>query len=113
MTISADKLSTLIDFHRYPIQCWKYHHGDVVADTIAALEELRALEDKVDVSDEVLSQLPDEDELSDIIDTLKDTLEMNKAEMIECIHDVLKMLEQKQTEMMHRAEYARDVWGSV
>lgn len=110
MTVSADKLSTLIDFHRYPMQCFKYHHGDMVLDTIDALEKLRSIEDTIDVSDEVLAQLPAEDELVEIIDTLKDALEMNKPEMIERIQEVLDMLEEKQSTMSHAAEYARDVW---
>lgn len=117
MVVSTDKLTTLIDFHRYPLQCWPYHHGDVNADTIDALEELqnvRGIESKItDDAGEVLAQLPAEDELVEIIDTLTDALEMNKADMLEQVKRVLTMLEDKQMTMFNSAEHARDVWSDA
>lgn len=114
MSVTDDKLTSLINFYRYPMQCWPYHHGDVTVDTLTVLEDVSTCRAEVeaikDVADEVLAQLPAEDELSAIIDTLKDALDMNKSEMIELIQEVLGMLEEKQTTMSHAAEYARDIW---
>ena len=94
------------------------YQGDFMRDAADQLEQMgetRAqLEHITDSADEVLAQLPAEDELVDVIDTLRDALEeRTKAEIIERIEKVLVMLEDKQREMGCATEYARDVWKDV
>lgn len=106
-------INALIDFHRYPLETCRFYHGDVTRDTLQVLENVRDMgideEGLRDVMPEILAQLPAEDELCDIIDTLADSLEMNKPEMIEQIKKVLLMLEDKQMQLFHQADYAREI----
>lgn len=113
----TDTTQKLVDLFRGNMPLSMYH-GDFMRDAADQLEQMgetRAqLEHIIDSADEVLAQLPAEDELVDIIDTLRDTLEgRTKAEIIERIEKVLTMLEDKQREMGCAAEYARDVWKDV
>lgn len=102
-------LEKLIEFHRYPVETCIYYHGDIQRDTIDALESLNQAEMKVSMIDEALAQLPEEDELAEILDSLTDALDMKKEDMIEQIKKTLLLIEQKQEEMNQRAEHAYDV----
>ena len=110
----TDTTQKLVDLFRGNMPLSMYH-GDFMRDAADQLEqtgETRSeLEHITDSADEVLAQLPAEDELTEIIDSLRDALEeRTKAEIIEQIEKVLVMLEDKQLEMWCAAEYARDVW---
>ena len=110
----TDTTQKLVDLFRGNMPLNMYH-GDFMRDAADQLEQMgetRAqLEHFTDSADEVLAQLPSEDELVEIIDSLQDALEgRTKAEIIERIEKVLVMLEDKQREMGCAAEYARDVW---
>lgn len=110
----TDTTQKLVDLFRGNMPLSMYQ-GDFMRDAADQLEQMgetRAqVEHITDSADEVLAQLPSEDELVDIIDTLRDALEeRTKAEIIERIEKVLTMLEDKQREMGCAAEYARDVW---
>lgn len=106
----TDTTQKLVDLFRGNMPLSMYQ-GDFMRDAADQLEQMgetRAqLEHITDSADEVLAQLPSEDELVDIIDTLRDALEERTKEQIE---KVLVMLEDKQREMGCAAEYARDVW---
>ena len=106
----TDTTQKLVDLFRGNMPLNMYH-GDFMRDAADQLEQMgetRAqLEHITDSADEVLAQLPAEDELADIIDTLRDALEERTKEQIE---KVLVMLEDKQREMGCASEYARDVW---
>ena len=106
-------INALIDFHRYPLETCRFYHGDVTRDTLQVLENVRDMgtdeEGLRDVMPEILAQLPAEDELCDIIDTLADSLEMNKPEMIDQIKKVLLMLEDKQMQLFQQSDYAREI----
>lgn len=106
-------INALIDFHRYPLETCRFYHGDVTRDTLQVLENVRDMgideEGLRDVVPEILAQLPAEDELCDIIDTLTDSLEMNKPEMIDQIKKVLLMLEDKQMQLFQQSDYAREI----
>lgn len=106
----TDTTQKLVDLFRGNMPLSMYQ-GDFMRDAADQLEQMgetRAqLEHITDSADEVLAQLPAEDELVDIIDTLRDALEERTKEQIE---KVLVMLEDKQREMGCAAEYARDVW---
>ena len=55
-------------------------------------------------------QLPAEDELVEIIDALRDALDMRlKRDIVERVERVLVMLEDKQQCMFNQSEYAREV----
>ncbi|MGL5727661.1 MAG: hypothetical protein ACRCYD_07385 [Plesiomonas sp.] len=101
-------LSNLIRFYENPVETAIYYHGDIINDTLDALRRLND-EDENDVRAEVMSQLPEEDELCDIIDNLTEALDMNKDDMIAQIRRVLVMLGGKQSELNSRAEYAREL----
>ena len=110
----TDTTQKLVDLFRGNMPLSMYQ-GDFMRDAADQLEQMgetRAeLEHIIDSADEVLAQLPAEDELVEIIDSLRDTLEeRTKAEIIEQIEKVITMLEDKQLEMGCAAEYARDVW---
>lgn len=106
----TDTTQKLVDLFRGNMPLSMYH-GDFMRDAADQLEQMgetRAqLEHITDSADEVLAQLPAEDELVDIIDSLRDALEDRTKEQIE---KVLVMLEDKQREMGCASEYARDVW---
>lgn len=85
-----------------------HYHGDVTRDTIDALEDARTNEANLSMLPEILAQLPEEDELCEIIDTLTDALSMKKDDMKEQIRQVIEMLEQKNYEFMQRAEHAME-----
>lgn len=106
----TDTTQKLVDLFRGNMPLSMYQ-GDFMRDAADQLEQMgetRAeLEHITDSADEVLAQLPSEDELVDIIDTLRDALEERTKEQIE---KVLVILEDKQREMGCAAEYARDVW---
>jgi len=110
----TDTTQKLVDLFRgnMPLNMYQGDFMRDAADQLEQMGETRAeLEHITDSADEVLAQLPAEDELVDIIDTLRDALEeRTKAEIIEQIEKVLVMLEDKQREMGCAAEYARDVW---
>lgn len=110
----TDATQKLVDLFRGNMPLSMYQ-GDFMRDAADQLEQIgethAQLEHITDSADEVLAQLPDEDELVDIIYTLRDALEeRTKAEIIEQIEKVLTMLEDKQREMGCASEYARDVW---
>lgn len=106
----TDTTQKLVDLFRGNMPLSMYQ-GDFMRDAADQLEQMgetRAeLEHITDSADEFLAQLPSEDELVDIIDTLRDALEERTKEQIE---KVLVILEDKQREMGCAAEYARDVW---
>lgn len=106
----TDTTQKLVDLFRGNMPLSMYQ-GDFMRDAADQLEQMgetRAeLEHITDSADEVLAQLPAEDELVEIIDTLRDALEERTKEQIE---KVLTMLEDKQREMGCASEYARDVW---
>jgi len=106
----TDTTQKLVDLFRGNMPLSMYQ-GDFMRDAADQLEQMgetRAqLERITDSADEVLAQLPAEDELVDIIDSLRDALEERTKEQIE---KVLVMLEDKQREMGCASEYARDVW---
>lgn len=106
----TDKLQTLINAHRYGAPQAKYHYGDMALDTVAALEELQVLRAEKsgfdDVRGEVAAQLPEEDELSEIIDVLRDGLDMSKDGLLQRVHEVLDMLEVKQAVLGGQTDYA-------
>lgn len=106
----TDTTQKLVDLFRGNMPLSMYQ-GDFMRDAADQLEQMgetRAeLEHITDSADEVLAQLPAEDELVEIIDTLRDALEERTKEQIE---NVLTMLEDKQREMGCASEYARDVW---
>lgn len=101
-------LSKLIQFYENPVETAIYYHGDIINDTLDALRDLSARCDE-GCNEEAMSQLPEEDELCEIIDTLTDALEMNKSDMTSQIRRVLVMLEDKQSELSGRADYAREL----
>lgn len=106
----TDTTQKLVDLFRgnMPLNMYQGDFMRDAADQLEQMGETRAqLEHFTDSADEVLAQLPAEDELVDIIDTLRDALEERTKEQIE---KVLVMLEDKQREMGCAAEYARDVW---
>lgn len=110
----TDTTQKLVDLFRGNMPLSMYH-GDFMRDAADQLEQMgetRAeLENITDSAEVVLVQLPAEDELVEIIDTLRDALEeRTKAAIIEQIEKVLVMLEDKQREMGCAAEHARDVW---
>lgn len=106
----TDATQKLVDLFRgnMPLSMYQGDFMRDAADQLEQMDETRAeLEHITDIADEVLAQLPAEDELVEIIDTLRDALEeRTKAE----IEKVLVMLEDKQREMGCASEYARDVW---
>lgn len=110
----TDTTQKLVDLFRGNMPLSMYQ-GDFMRDAADQLEQMgetRAqVEHITDSADEVLAQLPAEDELVDIIDTLRDALEERiAADMIEQIEKAITTLEDKQREMGCAAEYARDVW---
>lgn len=102
----AYDIDKLIEFYNFPLLQHPHYHGDVTRDTIDALEDARTNEANMSMLPEILAQLPEEDELCEIIDTLTDALNMKKDDMKEQIKKVVKMLEYKQHELTQRAEYA-------
>lgn len=111
----TDKLQTLIDAHRYGVSQAKYHYGDMAADTVESLEELQVLLGEKsgfdNVRGEIAAQLPEEDELSEIIDALRDGLDMNKDGLLQRVHEVLDMLESKQAVLSGQTDYALSLLG--
>lgn len=105
MVYDIDKL---IEFYNFPLLQCPYYHGDVTRDTIDALEDARTNEANLSMLPEILAQLPEEDELCEIIDTLTDALDMKKEDMRDQIKKVVEMLEQKNYEFMQRAEHAME-----
>ena len=109
----TDTTQKLVDLFRgnMPLNMYQGDFMRDAADQLEQIGETRAqLEHFTDSADEVLAQLPAEDELVDIIDSLRDALEERTKEQIE---KVILMLEDKQREMGCAAEYARDVWKDV
>ena len=102
----AYDIDKLIEFYNFPLLQCPYYHGDVTRDTIDALEDARTNEANLSMLPEILAQLPEEDELCEIIDTLTDALDMKKEDMRDQIKKVVEMLEQKNYEFMQRAEHA-------
>ena len=103
-------MQRLIDHYKYglPYQC------DATRDTVDALEEIHRLRNTVEALQagvsEAMSQLPAEDELVEIIDALRDALDMRlKRDIVERVERVLVMLEDKQQCMFNQSEYAREV----
>lgn len=103
-------MQRLIDHYKYGLP----YHGDATRDTVDALESIYTLRETVETlqsgASEALSQLPAEDELVEIIDTLRDALDMRlKRDIVERVERVLVMLEDKQQCMFNQSEYAREV----
>jgi len=100
----------LIDHYKYGLS----YQGDATRDTVDALEEIHRLRDTVEIlqagATEAMSQLPAEDELVEIIDTLRDALGMRlKRDIVERVERVLVMLEDKQQCMFYQSEYTQEV----
>ena len=104
----AYDIDKLIEFYNFPLLQCPYYHGDVTRDTIDALEDARTNEANMSMLPEILAQLPEEDELCEIIDMLTDALDMKKEDMRDQIKKVVEMLEQKNYEFMQRAEHAME-----
>lgn len=102
-------LSNLIRFYENPVETAIYYHGDIINDTLDALRRLNECDHDSWYHEEAISQLPEKDELCDIIDNLTEALDMNKDDMIAQIRRVLVMLGGKQSELNSRAEYAREL----
>ena len=103
-------MQRLIDHYKYGLP----YQGDTTRDTLDALEEIHRLRDTVDAlqsgATEAMSQLPAEDELVEIIDALRDALDMRlKRDIVERVERVLVMLKDKQQCMFNQSEYAREV----
>jgi len=103
-------MQRLIDHYKYGL----HYQGDATRDTVDVLEEIHQLRDTVEAlqagATEAMSQLPVEDELVEIIDTLCDALDMRlKRDIVERVERVLVMLEDKQQCMFNQSEYAREV----
>lgn len=103
-------MQRLIDHYKYGLQ----YQGDATRDTVDALEEIHRLRNTVEALQagvsEAMSQLPAEDELVEIIDALRDALDMRlKRDIVERVERVLVMLEDKQQCMFNQSEYAREV----
>lgn len=103
-------MQRLIDHYKYGLP----YRGDAIRDTVDALESIHTLRETVEAlqagASEALSQLPAEDELVEIIDTLRDALDMRlKRDIVERVERVLVMLEDKQQCMFNQSEYAREV----
>ena len=97
-----------MEFYKFPLLQHPYYHGDVTRDTIDAVEDARANEANLSILPEILAQLPEEDELCEIIDTFTSALSMKKEDMRDQIKKVVEMLEQKNYEFMQRAEHAME-----
>lgn len=103
-------MQRLIDHYKYGLQ----YQGDATRDTVDALEEIHWLRNTVEALQagvsEAMSQLPAEDELVEIIDALRDALDMRlKRDIVERVERVLVMLEDKQQCMFNQSEYALEV----
>ncbi len=103
-------MQRLIDHYKYGLP----YQGDTTRDTVDALEEIHTLRNTVEALQagvsEAMSQLPAEDELVEIIDALRDALNMRlKRDIVERVERVLVMLEDKQQCMFNQSEYAREV----
>ena len=103
-------MQRLIDHYKYGLP----YQGDATRDTVDALEEIHRLRNMVDALQagvsEAMSQLPAEDELVEIIDALRDALDMRlKRDIVERVERVLVMLEDKQQCMFNQSEYAWEV----
>lgn len=103
-------MQRLIDHYKYGLP----YQGDTTRDTVDALEEIHTLRNTVEALQagvsEAMSQLPAEDELVEIIDALRDALDMRlKRDIVERVERVLVMLEDKQQCMFNQSEYAREV----
>ena len=103
-------MQRLIDHYKYGLR----YQGDATRDTVDALEEIHRLRNTVEALQagvsEAMSQLPAEDELVEIIDALRDALDMRlKRDIVERVERVLVMLEDKQQCMFNQSEYAREV----
>lgn len=89
-----------------------YYIGDINRDIDTVLHDIDAMNSGVEAmkenQNEMLAQLPDEDFLVDVIDTLTDcvTEKMNKADMLEKIKKALTMLEDIQQCQANATEYA-------
>lgn len=73
----------MINCYRCPLPFMTMYQGDIVQDTIEALEDLETLVDNegIDVG-EVFDRLPEHDDLDEVIDVLESALEMDEPEMI-------------------------------
>ena len=103
-------MQRLIDHYKYGLP----YQGDATRDTVDALEEIHRLRNTVEALQagvsEAMSQLPAEDELVEIIDALRDALDMRlKRDIVERVERVLVMLEDKQQCMFNQSEYALEV----
>lgn len=95
-------------------QAWEtlkptYYHGDMIRDTIDVITETIEDDSKLDLIDEAMSQLPNENELDEIRDFVDELLTMNKKEMVEGLKKLLVMIDDKQSELNGRTEYANEV----
>ena len=104
------EMQRLIDHYKYGLP----YQGDATRDTVDALEGIHRLRNTVEALQagvsEAMSQLPAEDELVEIIDALRDALDMRlKRDIVERVERVLVMLEDKQQCMFNQSEYAREV----
>jgi len=105
-------MQRLIDHYKYGL----HYQGDATRDTVDALEKIHTLRETIEAlqagATEALSQLPTDDELVEIIDELREALDMRlKRDIVERIERVLIMLEDKQQCMFNQSEYAREVLG--
>lgn len=101
-------IDRLINYYEFPSLNAPYYHGDVMVDTIDALNELKVAESTISMIPEILAQLPEEDEMSEILEMLNQALKLNKAEMITQLKEVISMVEDKSFEFMQRSEHAAE-----
>lgn len=87
-------INSLLNYYKYPMNNWQYV-GDVMEQTVDALDDVSKLEDLECNNAELLSLLPCEDELDEELDMLTDALGMKKCDMIEQIKDVRLRLKLK------------------
>lgn len=100
-------LKRLIDCYRCPLTFVPLYQGDIARDTIEALQDLDALseDDGSDALMEVFGHLPEYDELEEIIESLEDALEMNKADMIHVIKGAIDVMTIKSEGYERTREY--------
>lgn len=108
----SDKINRMITAIKYP-QYKDLYQGNLDDDLIHELENhstiTQKLEDYEYYKTDIRAVLPEEDELVEITDHLRDALDMKKSDMQEQIKKVLQMLENKNMEMFNRSECARDL----
>lgn len=98
----------LQDVLRYP-EYSVYYHGDILQDAAKVVDEHVFEADMKLTLNEIMGQFPEEDEMVEILDLLRDALAAKKkSDILEAVEKATTMLEQKQFQLYQQAEYARD-----